>query len=153
MKRLKLVSLCGCLLLALASCTNDDCMSQDVQFESVESPVFSDLSDILNKIVSDETTQCEVYILFDSSDGSFNVMSEEEYMFCNSIAEFMSNDSNPKKAPEGNGWRNGGTYKNRLDGAMKAVNKLKKEISADQDFELHVERNGDGTFTIWWRPV
>jgi hypothetical protein len=36
---------------------------------------------------------------------------------------------------------------------MKAVNKLKKEISSDQDFELHVERNGDGTFTIWWRPV
>ncbi len=147
-------SLCGCLLLALASCTNDDCMSPDMQCDNVESsPVFSQLRDILNQIVSDETTQEDVYILFDSSDGSFNVLSEDEYMVLSSIADFLSTDKKPLKAPQGNGWKNGGTYKNRVDGVYKAVNKLKKEIPANQIFELHIEYNDNGTITIWWRPV
>lgn len=152
MKGLKIISLCGCLLFALASCSNDDCMSPDVQYESVESSVdFSELSEILSQIVTDETTQEDVYVLF--YDGTYNVLSEEDYQLSSSVADLLSSGRGPQKAPSGNGWKNAGTYKNRIDGAMKAVNKLKKEISSDQDFELHVERNGDGTFTIWWRTV
>ena len=152
MKTLKIMSLCGCLLLALGSCSDENDMIPDVQQESVESTSeFSQLSEILSRIVTDDTAQGDAYVL--CYDGEFNVLSEEEYMLYGSIADFLSSDKDLRKAPKGNGWKNGGTYKNRIDGAMKAVSKLKNEIGSDQDFELHIENNGDGTFTVWWRIV
>lgn len=147
-----MLSLCGCLLLALASCSNENSMFSDELQESVESSSdFSQLSSMLSQIVTDETTQGDTYILY--YDGEFYVLSAEEYMLNSSMAEFLSGEKGPQKAPQGNGWHNGGTYKNRFDGAMKAVSKIQNEIGSNQDFELHVERNGDGTFTIWWRIV
>ena len=152
MKILKMLSLCGCLLLALASCSNENSMFPDVQQESVDSSSdFSQLSYILSQIVTDETAQGDAYVL--CYDGEFNVLSEDEYMLSSSIADFLCSEKGPQKAPKGKGWKNGGTYKNRIDGAMKAVKKIQSKIGSDQDFELHVERNGDGTFTIWWRIV
>lgn len=156
MTRPKLLPLCGCLLLALASCANDDYMSPDVQYDSAESSAgFSQLRNILNKsqIISDETTQEDAYILFDSSDGTFNVLTEDDYLLCSSIADFLSNDKKSYMAPECNGWRDGGTYKNKVDGVYQAVTELIKEIPAKQFFELHIENNDNGAITIWWRPV
>lgn len=155
MKKLKIVFLCGCLLLMLASCTNDDVMSQDVQIETVESSlVFSQLKDILIQNVSNETSQGDVYVLFDSSDESFCVLSEEEYLICVSISDFLSNDKEPQKAPKGNGWKKSGTYKKNIFSVSNAIDKLKGEIPKNQNFEIHVEYSKDGkTFTVWWRPV
>lgn len=153
MKILKMLSLCGCLTLALASCSNESNMIPDLPDESVESSsVFSQLSHILGQIVTDQAAQGDSYVL--CYDGEINVLTEDEYMLICSIAELLSGENSPQKAPRGNGWHNGGTYKNnRVDGAVKAANKIKKLIRADQNFELHIERNGDGTFTIWWRIV
>jgi hypothetical protein len=108
MKSLKIISLCGCLLFALASCSNDDCISPDVQYESVDSSVkFSELSEILSQIVTDETTQGDVYVLF--YDGTYNVLSEEDYLLCVSVADLLSSGRGPQKAPSASGWKNAGT--------------------------------------------
>lgn len=152
MKILKMLSLCGCLTLALASCSNESSMNPNLPDESVKSSsVFSQLSHILGQIVTDQAAQGDSYVM--CSDGEIYVLTEDEYMLFSSIADLLSGENSPQKAPRGNGWHNGGTYKNSGIGAMKAVNKIKKLIRADQDFELHIERNGDGTFTIWWRIV
>ena len=115
--------------------------------------MFLQLRDVLVQIVSDETMQGDMYVIYDSSDGSFTTLTPEEYELGGSIADFLSREARPQRAPNGSGWKNGGTYKGDVSGAYKAVKKLKKEIPANQNFELHVEYNSNGTITVWWRPV
>lgn len=155
MKILKIVSICGYILIALASCTNDNEMALAPQAEEEEmSPVFTKLQDILCRMVSEEPNRTEdIFVMYDAEDGSLDIYSKDEYELIYAFAELLSPDKKPQKAPNGKGWRDGGRYKNDTKGMIKAVRDISKQIPANRNFELHVEYNKDGTFTAWWRLV
>lgn len=155
MKKLKIVSLCGWILIAIAGCTNDNETALDPQSAEEEmAPAFSQLQDILCRMVADESNRTEdIFVMYDAEDGSLDVYSKDEYELIYAFAELLSPDRKLKKAPAGDGWKDGGRFKNNTAGMIKAVKKISKQIPANRNFELHVEYNEDGTFTAWWRPV
>jgi hypothetical protein len=64
----------------------------------------------------------------------------------------LHNDSNNKKAPSGKGWIYAGTCKGNV-ASFKFANKIAQRISQDQDFEIHVEPQSDGSSKVLFRNV
>ena len=54
--------------------------------------------------------------------------------------------------PSGDGWKFGGKGKGKLD-AIHIGYELSKILGENQDFEIYVEYNGDGSYTVWYREV
>lgn len=152
MKILKIVSLCGYIVIALTSCSNDKEMALAPQTAEEEmSPVFTKLQDILCRMVSEEPNRTEdIFVMYDAEDGSLDIYSKDEYELIYAFAELLSPDRKLQREPAGNGWNDGGRYKNNNTEIIKAVKDIGKQIPANRNFELHVEYNKDGTFTAWW---
>jgi hypothetical protein len=141
------------LVSGLASCQND--LEPEVP-NPVEAQVESTpLGEVLSNVVTSHNneTDGDSYIIYDASANDFTVMTAEEYALINSFVDVLAPETSPAtRAPQGNGWKVGGSGKGR-SGAMKLAMKLAKELEANRDFEIHIEYGDDGSFTVWYRYV
>jgi hypothetical protein len=142
----------GIALFGLASCQNDDEPQAPVQEE--QSTEMTPLAEVLVNVVdSHNGTDGDSYILYDASTNEYTTISAEDYALLNAFADVIVRDDNPmSRAPQGNGWVQGGSGKGR-SGAMKVAMKLANKLEKQRDFEIHVEYADDGSFTVWYRYV
>lgn len=144
----------GLLSLALTSCQNDlDLLkpSQDAEPENT-TQLGSSIADGLVAHPSEG-----FYIIYSSSSDEFITLSEEDYSlfaaFANLVVRGDSNSTGLRSAkPSGDGWKFGGKGKGKLD-AISIGYKLSKILGENQDFEIYVEYNDDGSYTVWYREV
>lgn len=151
-KELLPILLAGCIVIGLTSCQNDD--EPKYEENNLESVSETSLCKILSEIFESNDSQKDYYIVFDSSTQEFLVLSTDEYEIGQAFAELVvsKDSSNIHKAPKGPGWKFAGSGKGKFN-AIKLANKLSKEIPADRDFEIHVERGKDGSYKVWYRLV
>jgi len=151
-KKLLPTLLAGCILMGLPACQSDD--EPKYEDNSLESVAETPLGNILSDIFESNDSQKDYYVVFDSSTKEFLVLSPDEYAIGQAFAELVVSEpsSSIHKAPKGPGWKFAGSGKGRFN-ALKLANKLSKEIPADRDFEIHVERGDDGSYSVWYRLV
>lgn len=166
MKRMKICML-GMLTLSIltlgsAACSrNDDSKRGTIALDPGQEFVAEKIYENLMLIMEDSSGEFENggYIVCSAADGEFIILSEFSYSLGDIIYEFIQGEAvnttlaegnQPRKAPEGSGWKNAGTFSSKLD-ALKLANKLAEEIPKGVNFEIHVEYNKDGTFTVWYR--
>ena len=144
----------GLLSLALTSCQNNlDLLkpSQDTEPEKI-TQLGSSIADGLVAHPSEG-----FYIIYTTSSEEFLTLSEEDYSlfaaFANLVVRGDSNSTGLRSAkPSGDGWKFGGKGKGELD-AISIGYKLSKILGEKQDFEIYVEYNADGSYTVWYREV
>lgn len=154
MKKPLIIAICGFLLSALVSCSQEADSIYSADNDMTEVPAhFVKLKSILDELLSSQqSSEGESYILYDSTDDSFIIMSAEEHGIFKIAEEYFDEVSSPKKAPKGEGWIEGDRGKGKYD-AIKTIKKLAKVIPAGQNFELRVEYQEDNSYIVWWRPV
>lgn len=144
----------GLLSLALTSCQNDLDMfkqSQDSEPENM-TQLGSSIADGLVAHPSEG-----FYIIYSTSSEGFLTLSEEDYSmfaaFANLVVREDSNSNGLRSAkPSGDGWKIGGKGKGKLD-AIRIGYEISNLIGENQDFEIHVEYNADGSYTVWYREI
>lgn len=144
----------GLLSLALTSCQNDlDLVkpSQDSEPENVTQLG----SSIAEGLVAHPSEG--FYIIYTTSSDEFITLSEEDYLmfaaFANLVVREDSNSNGLRSAkPSGEGWKIGGKGKGKVD-AIRIGFEIADLITENQDFEIHVEYNPDGSYTVWYREV
>lgn len=121
------------------------------------------LADALTNLVesSEEKYADGGYIVYSAADKCIITLSYEEYALGIIISggdaqtQYVT-DANGKdlrkKAPQGNGWIFAGKCSGKL-GALKLATKISSNIAQDENFEIHVERNSDGSNSVWYRIV
>lgn len=152
-KDITLLAFVGFNMMGIVSCQNDDVTPiQNHEMKQIE---MTSLTDILVNIVDahDKASKDYTYILYESSNGIYTALSEDDYALFSAFAYVVVHDYDPiTRAPEGKGWVLGGTGKGK-SGAMKVAMKLAKRLEQERDFEIHVEYGEDGSFTVWYRYV
>ena len=144
----------GLLSLALTSCQNDlDLLtpSQEAEPETI-TQLGSSIADGLVAHPSEG-----FYIIYTSSSEKFLTLSEEDYSlfaaFANLVVREDANSNGLRSAkPAGDGWKFGGKGKGKLD-AIRIGYELSDILGENQDFEIYVEYNADGSYTVWYREV
>lgn len=166
MKRMKICML-GMLTLSIlalgstACSSNDDSMRGTIALDPGQEFVAEKIYENLQLIMEDSSGEYENggYIVCSAADGEFMLLSESIYSLGDIFYEFIQGEdvnttltegNRPQKASEGSGWKNAGTFSSKLD-ALKLANKLAEEIPKGVNFEIHVEYNKDGTYTVWYR--
>ena len=101
------------------------------------------------------------YVVYDSQSDSVIICDVLTYGI-GEIAESWENGttidttlyegSNMKKVPSGKGWIYAGTCKGNV-ASLKLASKIAQRISQDQDFEIHVEPQSDGSSKVLFRNV
>ena len=123
----------------------------------------SKLADVLANLVdnNDEKFADGGYIVYSAADRSVITLSYDEY----ALGSLISGDTEQmqpitevtgkdlrKKIPAHDGWVFAGKCKTRI-GALKLAAKISSEIGANENFEIHVERNSDGSSSVWYRII
>ncbi len=152
LKKINTFILIGIAVIGLSSCQNNDEPLAISSESTVEKS--TPLGEILANIFQSDNSEEEYYVLFNSESQEFMVLSPDEYAFCKAFASLVDNESisSIHKAPSGNGWKYGGKGKGRWE-ALKLADKIAKQIPANRDFEIHVERGDDGSYSVWYRLV
>lgn len=95
----------------------------------------------------------EAYIVYTSSNDEYLILSNEDYRLANAFAEMVvKEDNSPNRAPKGEGWKLGGKGRTKLD-ALTIAAHISEIIPSNRDFEIHVERHDDGSFSVYYRLV
>lgn len=100
------------------------------------------------------------YIVYVANTKEVLTLSYEEYALgvviggdtTSGETETKSDGHAPHKAPKGNGW----VYAGKCSGTtstMTLAYKISRKIGTNQNFELHVERNSDGSSSVWYRII
>lgn len=147
------ILLAGCILTGVTSCRNDD----EPKYEdgTTDSVAETPLGNILSDIFESADSQKDYYIVFDSSSQEYLVLSADEYAIGEAFAQLVvpsSSSPGVRKAPQGAGWIFAGSGKGKFN-ALKLATKISKQIPADRDFEVHVERGADGSYKVRYRLV
>jgi hypothetical protein len=144
----------GLLSLALTSCQNDLDLLKPSQYSEPENTTQLG-SSIADGLVAHPSEG--FYIIYSSSSDEFITLSEEDYSlfaaFANLVVREDSNSNGLRSAkPAGDGWKFGGKGKGKLD-AIRIGYELSDLLEEHQDFEIYVEYNADGSYTVWYREV
>ena len=154
-KKLITISLTALGFISFASCGNDP--ESPLPINQQENEIASTpFEKILTKVVTEhkEGDNSPSYIIYDASSQEYLTMTADEYYVCDAFATLVvrDNDSNIKKVPPGQGWMLAGKGKNKMD-ALKIARALSGKIPEKQDFEVRVEYNPDGSYSVWYRYV
>lgn len=120
------------------------------------------LADAIGALVESKVPKYDEggFIVYSAKNREFTTLSYEEYALSIVISgETISNDTEtpsngyaPHKAPQGKGW----IYAGKCSGKGSTITlayKISKRIGADQDFEIHMERNSDGSSSVLYRII
>ena len=120
------------------------------------------LADAIEALVESKAPKYDEggFIVYSAKNREFTTLSYEEYALSIVISgETISNDTEtpsksyvPHKAPQGKGWIYAGKCSGKGSTITLAYN-ISKRIGADQDFEIYVERNSDGSSSVLYRII
>ena len=159
MKRILLISISLMLTFCITSCTNNTDSFEELD-NSYEQQADSKLSLALKEIISNtEKGEKSNFIIYNNENDSYEVFTEYEYYFSKTLASIAFGDGDDfeenvgkQKAPKGKDWTSGGSGKG-YSGLISVGRKISKKIPKEQDFELYVEYQEDGSFKVWYRLV
>jgi len=149
-----IVAACISLTFGLASCSDAE-KSQILASNqnNEEIIVTSKLGKVLQSVVEASNHEEDSYILYDASSDAFISMTASEYELANAFATLVVREKKSiTRVPAGQGWKVGGTGKDKLD-AMTIAHKIIKKLPDKQNFEIRVEYNDDGSYTVYYREV
>ncbi|MDO4722355.1 hypothetical protein [Porphyromonas circumdentaria] len=151
-KGLYLLLSIGLSLLTLASCQgNKNGIKPNLKETQIKETQ-------LGKVITDGMEKYPTesfYILYSASSKGYTTLTQEDYIVSTAFANLLVRQNNELRAddpPKDEGWVLGGTGKGKLD-AVRIAYEIADKIKESKDFEIHVEYEKDGSFTVWYRMV
>lgn len=150
-KGLYLLLSVGLSLLSLMACQSSNTSNREQTIEEVqikETPLGKAITEGMEKYPTED-----FYILHIASSDEYLAMSQEEYKVSEAFAHLVVRKNSDSQAGEpltDESWSIGGKGKEQSE-AMRIAYELTNSLEVDKNFEIYVEYQKEGTFTVKYR--
>ena len=168
----KLNSLLVIALLAMptfVSCSSDDSAEEAQSAETAQAAtpaqkaMAARIADGLTEIMANKDGDYDDggYIVYSAEEDDMVVASDIGYNLGGVFADWMAGNvsdttatfnSAMMMAPKGKGWVDVGSCKSQT-GAFSFGLKVARKISSNCDFEIHAEKQSNGSYLVWYRVI